>query len=380
MAYFDNNATTPLFSEVRNAISDSMDSCWANPSSPHRKGLHARACVERARKGIAASLGVNPKFLTFCSGATEANNALVANLASCNQRKGKALVSEIEHPSILESVARSFGKRAEFFSANSEGRVELDEVKDRIERQRPTFVSMIAAHNETGVLQPWREVSEICRGLDIWFHCDATQWIGKLEYDGIELCSSFSFSAHKFGGPKGMGVLVSKKPASWIRGGSQEMDARGGTENLHGIIGLEAAWSMLETFSSSDRTRESWKRKFEEKMAHQFPSIRVVGHKLPRLWNTSLLILPEFQNLCWISKLDKLGYSLSTGSACSSGKHGGSALAKAIGLSLSESSRLVRVSSYWHTTEENWEGLAGAFSLACQELRNDHERNGVISL
>ncbi len=379
MAYFDNNATTRPFPEVRDAITEALNTCWANPSSPHRAGGRARARIERARERIAEDLGVDPKGLTFCSGATEANNAILAWMNK-ESSSSWALVSKIEHPSILESARFSFKGRVDHLPINSQGVVEYENLERLIEQKRPSLVSVMAAHNETGVLQPWREVAELCRNLGIWFHCDATQWIGKVKHAGFDRCSSFSFSAHKFGGPKGVGVLVTREPVSWIQGGGQEMNTRGGTENLSGIIGLETAWERLAGLSHEVGDRSKWKSDFEAGLRNEFADLTILGNESPRLWNTSLLALPEFDNLSWIGKLDKLGYSLSTGSACSTGRNEASGLSEAIGLTQDHKRRLVRASSFWDTTEEQWLGLARAISRAYYEMKQDRDRSGVISI
>ena len=245
MVYFDNNATTCPFPEVVEAVSATLSSGWANPSSPHRKGRYARSIIERAREEIAHSLRVDPKWLTFTSGATESNNTVLSWVAEKNQNNARVLVSTIEHPSILAPIQHSFPKRVDIIPVNPQGKVEIHELEELIVQTSPVLVSLMAANNETGVLQPWQLAAKICKDRGIWFHCDATQWIGKLDHVDMADCQSFSFSAHKFGGPKGVGVLVSAQPIQWVLGGGQERESRAGTENAPAIEGMRIAWQMM---------------------------------------------------------------------------------------------------------------------------------------
>ena len=381
MAYFDNNSTTRPFPEVLDAVRSASDSSWANPSSPHRAGSQVRVRLEQAREEFGHSLGVDPGRLTFTSGATESNNAVLGWLANRKSPSaGKALVSTIEHPSVLETARHLFANRIELIPANHDGLVELGKVEELLKQKRPTLVSLLAAHNETGVLQPWQEVAQLCQEYGVWFHCDATQWMGKLDPHGFDLCSSFSFSAHKFGGPKGVGGMFSHEPICWIRGGGQEKEQRGGTENFPAIEGMRIAWRQTCNKLPLKLNTVAWKEKFESKIKQDLPGVRIIGEKVSRLWNTSFLMLPDFSNSSWVYKLDKLGYSLSTGSACSTARKQASELAGAIGLSYEDGGRLLRVSSWLNTSEEEWANLAGALVQAHAELVEDSDQSGVITL
>lgn len=381
MAYFDNNSTTRPFPEVLDAVRSASDSSWANPSSPHRAGSQVRVRLEQAREELGHSLGVDPGRLTFTSGATESNNAVLGWLANRKSPSaGKALVSTIEHPSVLETARHLFANRIELIPVNHDGLVELGKVEELLKQKRPTLVSLLAAHNETGVLQPWQEVAQLCQEYGVWFHCDATQWMGKLDPHGFDLCSSFSFSAHKFGGPKGVGGMFSHEPICWIRGGGQEKEQRGGTENFPAIEGMRIAWRQTCNKLPLKLNTVAWKEKFESKIKQDLPGVRIIGEKVSRLWNTSFLMLPDFSNSSWVYKLDKLGYSLSTGSACSTARKQASELAGAIGLSYEDGGRLLRVSSWLNTSEEEWANLAGALVQAHAELVEDSDQSGVITL
>ena len=381
MAYFDNNSTTRPLPEVLESFLGASRKSWANPSSPNRLGSRVRALINRAREEIGQSLEVEPHQVTFTSGSTESNNAILSWIAnSQSSRTTNVLISTIEHPSILETAQFYFSDSIRYMPVDSDGLLDIHEFQKLLDQKLPSLVSLIAVHNETGVMQPWHQVAEICRDRGVWFHCDATQWVGKLETDGLNACSSFSFSAHKFGGTKGVGAFVSNQPVSLIKGGGQEGETRGGTENFHGIEAMRIAFKYRCNVASAQVEQETWKKSFEDSLLKEFTSLKVIGHSVPRMWNTSLLCLPEFDNLSWVSKLDKLGYTVSTGSACSTAREKQSDLSAAIGLSKSESRRLVRVSSFTETTEEDWLGLANAFKDAFHELKLEQENSGVVVL
>lgn len=381
MAYFDNNSTTKPLADVLVAMQDASAKNWANPSSPHRSGGHVRALIERAREEIAQTLDVEPKQLTFTSGATESNNAVISSIAKRQDgSSNNILLSSIEHPSVLETAKFHFSEKIRTFPVNSDGVVQIEDLIELIDQKVPHLVALMAVHNETGVVQPWQEVAQVCRDRGVWFHCDATQWIGKLDPAGLSSCSSFSFSAHKFGGPKGVGALVSNKPISWVKGGGQERETRGGTENFPGIEGMRVAWLHHCCSGYSFDLEESWRDAFEEQINYQFTGLKIIGRKAKRLWNTSLLCLPEFNNLDWVSRLDKLGHVVSTGSACSTARDQPSTLSGAIGLNRAESRRLVRVSASTATSKGDWQSLGDAFQKAYIGLQTERKNDGVISL
>jgi len=380
MAYFDNNSTTRPSPEVVDAVANALQEHWGNPSAPHRSGTRVRVLVEKAREEIAQSLGVLPKQLTFNSGSTESNNTVLSwAAANLERNSSKILISSIEHPSVLEAAKYYFPNKVEQIPVDHNGLVKFAEVEKLINQSQPVLVSLLAAHNETGVIQPWEQVARLCKQKGIWFHCDATQWIGKMDHKGLSQCSSFCFSAHKFGGPKGVGALVASVPMSLIKGGGQEKETRGGTENFPGIEGMRSAWVKHCSFHPTSADHQKWKMKFEDCLLEKLPGSMVIGEDAPRLWNTSLLCLPDFDNLSWVSRLDKLGHKVSTGSACSTAREQPSSLAGAIGLDERQSLRLVRVSSFVDHTKQDWLDLADAFQCAFHELRSESESTGIIS-
>jgi cysteine desulfurase len=380
MAYFDNNATTPLGQNALEAYQCALSEDWQNPSSPYRSGSRVRAKMEKVREELAESLGVKKDEIIFTSGATEANNAVFAYSASIAKPDSTCLISPFEHPSILEPARHYFKDRVSYLPTDQGGRIELELVEGILNEGNISMVSLMAANNETGVLQPWKAVAQICANKGIYFHCDATQWIGKLAINDFSLCSSFSASAHKFSGPKGVGWLVCKEPIKLQLGGEQEMSMRGGTENYPAIISMFTAWQDIQALLCSTKERAEWRNRFEDGLIKAIPGVKILGSKNPRLWNTSMIVVPNFDNLSWLGKLDKIGYSVSTGSACSTGKVGQSIVGLSMGLSTREVRRLIRVSSYLEHRESDWENLALAFEQVNIELIEDASNSSVISI
>ena len=381
MTYFDNNATTKPFASVQAAHTEALVRDWPNPSAPSRASARVRAKLELAREEMAEYLESVPESLSFTSGATEANNSFFAHLASSAQPGDEVLVSAIEHPSVSEPARHWFGEGVRLLPVDSSGAVDLDVLGELLDDNVPPLcVALMAASNETGVLQPWREAALLCRKRGIHFHCDGTQWVGKLPSVGLSACDSFAVSAHKFGGPKGVGLLGSKLGHRFVLGGLQEAGRRGGTENFPAIEGMKTGLAEVTGNLSGLPGRSSWRDAFEGSMLENFSGLKVLGGEGPRLWNTSMLLMPDFEGLSYVGKLDKLGFEVSTGSACSSGGSKSSPTALAMGFSETESKRLIRVSSYLEETEEDWRSLASAFLEARDQLESESAQSTVISL
>lgn len=347
--YFDFNATTPLLPEAREAWLRASEKHWHNPSSLYRDAGIASQHLESARERLGTLLGVEAERIVFTSGATEANNLLFSAYA------GKTTaISTIEHPSVREP-ARHWTSMQEFDAHQTmpEGMA---------------LVSVMAANNESGELLPWQDLAASCRAQDISFHTDATQWIGKLPAD-FSTCDYVTGSAHKFGGPKGTGFLVLRDEDECIRllrGGPQENGRRAGTENYPAI---EAMVTALETITARGLPMDATGRDaFEKVMQASFEGMRIISADRPRLWNTSLMVMPRHENLKWLTRLSRRGFSISTGSACSSGKEGSSVVVTALGASPEELRRVVRLSGGWETSVDDWLELASAFQEVGAEL------------
>ncbi|HZA66942.1 MAG TPA: aminotransferase class V-fold PLP-dependent enzyme, partial [Geminicoccaceae bacterium] len=273
--YLDYNATAPLKGEVIEAVRAALERT-GNPSSVHGFGREARRALERARAAVAAMVGAAPSQVVFTSGGTEANNQ-----ALCGS-PGGVVVSAVEHDSVLAAVPD-----AERAVVDREGRVDLARLDHQLGRAAPALVSVMLANNETGVVQPVREVVEVARRHGARVHCDAVQAGGKLPIDMAALGVDFlTLSAHKFGGPQGVGALVvgvGIEPAALLRGGGQERRWRPGTENLAGIVGFGRACELAMADTGWRRRTDALRDRLEEEIKAIAPAARVFGRGAERL-------------------------------------------------------------------------------------------------
>jgi cysteine desulfurase len=296
MVYLDYNATTPLLPEARRAIDAAHEVAWANPASQHAHGREASAILERARADVAALVGRKPADVTFTSGATEADSWLLGSF------DGRIVASAIEHPSVRDWAT-------DLVRVDARGVVDLDALESAMDGA--AIVSVMAANNETGVLQPIADVRAMTRARGVPLHVDATQLPGKVPFS---VDADFvTLSAHKFGGPKGVGVLVGERPPPpLLRGGSQERGRRAGTVNVPGIAGMGAAARAAASIDPRERDRLE--------ICLRALGARIVGDGAPRLPNTSLALFDVPGDLLAMA-LDLEGIAVSTGSACASGAH-----------------------------------------------------------
>ncbi len=382
MRYFDHNATSPLIPAAREAWLDATERFIGNPSSPHRLGARANAALGEARERLAGWLGCKTEGIVWTSSATESNNAALHHAAQTSA--GEAWISSVEHPCVLAAAERYFSKRTRLIPVTADGVVEVAWLAEALQHSVPALVGVMAANNETGVLQPWREIAALCREHRVPFFCDAAQWIGKMPAAGLGVCDFVSGCAHKFGGPQGVGFL--KVPAGFrplLVGGPQEDGRRAGTENVAGILAMIAALEQREgeapaepTLSShgsagaSPSHRLALRGKFERELIKVLPTVRILGTSADRLWNTVSVIMPEVADCRqrWVVKLDKLGFAVSTGSACASGKEEPSHVLNAMQIPPEAAGRVLRFSSGWETRGEDWDALLGGLQGAFTEL------------
>lgn len=369
--YFDHNATHPLSPAAREAWLRATEDFIGNPSSPHRLGARAETALQQARDKVGAWLGCAAADIVWTSGATEANNAALHHAALANE--GEAWISAIEHPCVIEATRRYFAGRHQFIPVDRQGVVDLTWLAERLKLERPALVGIMAANNETGVLQPWEEAMKLCREHGAPFFCDAAQWVGKLPAAGLGGADLVSGCAHKFGGPQGVGFL--KVPARFrplIVGGPQEEGRRAGTENVAGVLAMVAAFEDRQTALSGNAwpARLAVRVDFEARLLTQIPGVQIIAKDGPRLWNTVAVITPEIADCRqrWVVKLDKLGYAVSTGSACASGKEETSHVLAAMGLTKIEASRALRFSSGWDTLPDDWDRLLDGLRQAYAEF------------
>jgi cysteine desulfurase len=376
MLYFDHNATTPLLPEARDAWLEASDKFIGNPSSPHRVGSRADMLLQTARVKLASFLGCDSLDIVWTSGATESNNMVLYHASRVLPRDAQIWLSAIEHPCVLNSGKHYFDKRYQLIPVHRGGVIDLDWVHDQMRKKTPGLVAVMAANNETGVLQPWEHLAELCREHNVPFFCDAAQWLGKLPAKGLGACDFASGCAHKFGGPKGVGFLkVSGRCEALLFGGRQEEGRRPGTENVPAIAAMVAALEARERSLARNEhsPRIGWRKKFEAQLAKR-AAVSVVGHDQERLWNTVSVVMPEADcRQRWVVKMDRQGYAVSTGSACASGKEQPSHVLAAMGFTSAEAGRVLRFSSGWETSESDWHLLLdGVSQVAAQLERISH--------
>jgi cysteine desulfurase len=345
--YLDWNATAPLRPAAAAAVSAVLRH-WGNPSSVHRRGRSARQIVEEARAGVAALVAAAPGDVVFVSGGTEANHLA---LAGCG--RSRVLVSAVEHDSVRQAVPG-----AEPIPVDADGIVDLDALARLLAGDdRPCIVSVMLANNETGVVQPVAEVARLARAHGALFHSDAVQAAGKIPLDlGLIDADFMTLSAHKLGGPPGIGALIARGATELmplLRGGGQERGRRAGTENLPGIAGFgaaaAAARSELAVYARVRRLRDT----LEAEIATAAPDAVVLAANVPRLPNTSAIALPGVAAETQVIALDLDGVMVSAGAACSSGKVGPSHVLAAMGLPPGLAEATIRVSLGWASEEDD---------------------------
>jgi cysteine desulfurase len=362
MFYFDYNATAPVMREAREAWLEATEKIHGNPSSPHAFGLAANKALTDARERLAHHLGCHPADIIWTSGATEANNMAMHHFAQTLDPQAEVWISAIEHPCVHDSSHHYFGKRMKTIPVTHDGVVDMEWFATEMADTRPGVVSVMCANNETGVIQPWRELLAICQAYEVPFFTDAVQWLGKMPAKGLGDCDFITGAAHKFGGPRGIGFLKTphkSKINSLLFGGKQERGQRAGTENLPIIVAMLAALDAREKqlANGDHETRAVWQEKFEKLLLRQVPGSIVVGQHAPRLWNTVSALMPEGGQQRWVTRLDKAGFAVSTGSACTTGKEEPSHVLSAMGYKAGQVTQVLRFSSGWETTAADWEAL-----------------------
>ena len=325
--YFDHNATTPLDPAVRAAMLPFLGEIWGNPSSIHHVGRKARALLDDARDRAANFLGAKPSEIIFTSGGTEANNLAIFGTARALQAKGKHLITTaIEHHAVLQCfdyLEKTEGFAVTRLPVDGDGRVAVDDLR-RALRPETTLVSVMAANNEIGTLQPVAEIGALCRERGIIFHTDAVQWFGKEPVENIGQFNAdlVSICAHKFHGPKGAGLLYIKSPLHpepILFGGGHENERRAGTENLAAIIGLVAA---LEKFVEPPVFGTPPVAALTAALRAKLKTIagcEIISPSDKTLANTVSFIVRGADSISLLAALDVEGICASGGSACTAG-------------------------------------------------------------
>jgi cysteine desulfurase len=366
--YLDHNATTPARPEAIEAVVEAL-SLVGNASSVHREGRAARRIIEDARSRVAALVGAGETNVVFTSGGTEANN-----LAIRGGSRMRVLVSAVEHLSVLEA-----DREVEVIPVDADGIVDMDALDTLLAKEDGlALVSVMLANNETGVIQPVQEIGEICRRYGALLHTDAVQAAGKIPIQLTELgVDLMTLSAHKIGGPMGVGALIATPRAALTGvsfGGGQEKGLRPGTENLPAIAGFgkaaEIAADKVKSFAAL-----AWMRNdLERRISEISPDVQIFGVGADRLPNTSCIAMPGVDSETQVMALDLDGVSVSAGSACSSGKVTVSHVLKAMAPDLPETENAIRVSLGWTTEDTDIDRFIEAWSTLYGRLGADEPK------
>ncbi|HSK80045.1 MAG TPA: cysteine desulfurase family protein [Thermoanaerobaculia bacterium] len=372
--YLDHNATTPLDPRVRETMLVWLGERHGNPSSLHRFGQAAKNAVEEAREKVAALLGARPPEIVFTASGTEANNAVVFDVARRAGGRGHLVISAVEHPSIREAAARlqKEGFEVTRVSPGADGVVPAAAVTAAL-RPDTVLVCLMLANNELGTLQPVAEVAAACRERGVPVLCDAVQAVGKIPVGVHALGVDYlTLGAHKFHGPLGAAALWVRKGteiAGHLVGGSQERRRRASTENVPAIVGLgEAAAVVLEEGPARTAHLSALRDRFEAGLGI-VPGALIHCAESPRLPNTSHVAFPGAEGEALLIRLDLAGFAVSTGSACSSGTVEPSKTLLAIGLSPGEALSSLRVSFGVPNTFEEVDAFLATLAREVAELR-----------
>src|SRR5438094_5340228 len=359
MIYLDYNATTPLCDAAREAMSPYLGRHFGNPSSVHAAGREARAAIDDARDKLAGLLHVKPHEIIFTGGGTESCNLAVLGLARCRMERGGHVISaKTEHHAVLNAVEhleKHEGFEVTWLNASRDGIVDLDQLAKSI-RPETRLVSIMTANNETGVIQPMREISQICREKGVLLHSDMVQSFGKIETD-LSLVDAASLAAHKFYGPKGVGFLFLRSGLSIqpiMFGGAHENERRPGTENVAAIVAMAAAadWTLRERETEQQRA-EQVRDALCTRIAQNVPDAEQNAANAPRLANTLNVSLLGIDSEMLLIALDLEGVCASSGSACMVGSVVASHVLLAMGLPMERARSAVRFSlGKWTTADE----------------------------
>jgi cysteine desulfurase len=372
--YLDHNASAPVRPEAADAVARALQT-GGNPSSVHAAGRAARAMVEKARAQVAALVGMPAGSVVFMSGAAEANAlAMMSAIAGGTRR---VIVGAVEHETVVET-ARASGAAVETLPVDDRGVADLVWLAERLSRwdaaDGAPFLALMLANNETGVIQPVAEAGALVRAAGGWMHVDAVQGAGKLPIEMKALSAdTLALTAHKIGGPQGVGALVFGNRARLVRqlhGGGQERSIRAGTENVPGIVGFGAAAEAALHELESAHKQAPWRDAVADRLVRE-AGVTVLGEGAPRLDQTLCIAAPGFPSDLQVMQMDLAGIMVSAGSACSSGKVKSSRGAEAMGLG-DLGPFVLRVSGGRGTTEADWQAFADAWLKAHANHRRRH--------
>lgn len=373
MIYFDNASTTPLDGEALEAMLPYLKENFGNPASQHSAGRKAADGVLKARDKIAALFGCKSEEVFFVSGGTEAGNWALKGACAAQAGRGKhIIVSSIEHPALIESARdmEKFGFETTFIDPDERGAINPADVEKAIKKDT-VFCAVMAANNETGVIQPYMEIGDICKERGVFYYADCVQTAGALPFP-TGRCSAFGISAHKFYGPKGVGVLYIKegeKISRFISGGKQERGLRGGTTNAAACVGCAVALERaVENLKENDKKIAALRDKFVKATLENIEGAHVNGggEILPSHANISFDGC-DGENVLFL--LDLNGVAVSTGSACSAGAVAPSHVLTAMGLGEKRVKSAVRFTFGKYNTEEEVDRAVSVLKAAVGKIR-----------
>ena len=370
-AYMDHNATAPVRAEAAAAVARAL-TMTGNPSSVHKEGRAAHALIEEARVNVANLVNAKPEEVIFTSGGTEAAN-LAIHLTATSLCIERLVISSIEHDCIRAFAAAS-GLPVDVIPVLSSGVIDLEALEPLLALPGKVLVAVMAANNETGVIQPVDKVAEMASRHGALFLCDTIQAVGRLHVDFRALkADMLLISAHKIGGPQGVGALVLREGLPFdpmVRGGGQEKRRRAGTENVPGIAGFgEAARLAAEPDDAELRQIKSLKDDLESKLREVTPDVVIFGHDAERLPNTSLFAVCGLDASTLLMALDLDGFAVSSGSACSSGKVARSHVLAAMGVDDELAKAAVRVSLGVENTAEEIDRLVASWARIYRRVK-----------
>lgn len=375
MIYLDYNATAPCLPEVLDVMMPYLTTEWGNPSSSYKFGAKLKTIIEVAREKVAVLIGAHPMEIIFTSCATESNNAAINAALKANPRKRHIITSAVEHSSVLNycMALEKEGHRVTYLPVDSEGLLKLTELESVI-TDETAVVSLMWANNETGVLFPVKEISEICRSRGVLYHCDAVQAAGKVEIDVRQVQADYlSLTGHKFHAPKGVGVLYVRRKTAfspYVYGGHQERNQRGGTENVALIVGIgKAAELAKKRFPNYDNKVRPLRDALENGILETIPNTELNGHKTQRLANTTNITFHGIESEALLILLDQEGVCASSGSACLADSDEPSHVIKAMKPESTASRQMIRFSLGATSTVADIKGTVTAVKRAVKMLR-----------
>lgn len=373
-SYLDNNAGTALAEGVLDTMLPYLEQQQGNPSSSHRFGRFANSALQRARQQVADLVNVQPSQVIFTSGGTESNNQIFSGLTQLHSN-GDVLISSIEHPSVLEPAARLINNdfKVVKLPVDKQGRVSVESL-DAAMTTQTRLVSIMWANNETGTIQDIAALTAAARQQGMVFHCDAVQAVGKLAVDfkaaGVQL---MSLSAHKFGGPKGVGALVVEEGLEWpafIVGGGQEEGWRSGTENVPAIVGFGVAAQQAKQNLQHYQQHCLQLREALESRLSAITGVTIFAEDAQRLANTVFFAVQGFDAETLLMTLDKQGFAVSSGSACGTGQQTPSHVLTAMGIDDVTALGAIRVSLSQNNTIEQIEQFAVTISKEVDRFKH----------